>query len=193
METIYIVFKNGSWVRCGSDLEAQEYRNNIDYLVEINHKSSSHSDQMIDREGETLKQSIQKLRSDIVKSRSYWNFPNEHYIEATGMINVCDQILEWMEKYPDQQPQSNEQSMAISDKEIEKEIFKILSKTLHFMDHDRWRVAKKITKWLREQQHLKIREVLIDFVLFLNHNEKKFKDETYSEIIDKYIESRKSK
>jgi len=56
---------------------------------------------------ETLKQSIERLKADAIKSQRNWNFPNEHYIEASGIIMACDQILEWIQPIPSTSPLSD--------------------------------------------------------------------------------------
>jgi hypothetical protein len=59
---------------------------------------------------EPLKQVIEKLRKDAIKSQEGWNFPNEIYIECTGIIMACDQILEWMESDQSQEGEQPEKT-----------------------------------------------------------------------------------
>jgi len=40
---------------------------------------------------------IIELKKRATKIQSEWNYPNEHYIEATGAIMVCDELLAALE------------------------------------------------------------------------------------------------
>jgi hypothetical protein len=46
---------------------------------------------------EPLKHAVERLKKDAIKSQIGYIFPNEHYIECSGIIMACDQILEWIE------------------------------------------------------------------------------------------------
>ena len=46
---------------------------------------------------EPLKHAIERLKKDAIRSQIGYIFPNEHYIECSGIIMACDQILEWID------------------------------------------------------------------------------------------------
>lgn len=66
---------------------------------------------------EPLKHAIERFKSDAIKRQIGWNFPNEIYIECTGVIAACDQILEWMEK---------EQSVTFKEPEYDEKTAKLI-------------------------------------------------------------------
>jgi len=40
-----------------------------------------------------MKEKIVEIKSRAEQLLKEWNYPNEHYIEATGMLMVCDELL----------------------------------------------------------------------------------------------------
>jgi hypothetical protein len=40
------------------------------------------------------------LKETAIKDQAGWNFPNEKYIETSGVIEACNEILEYLNKKP---------------------------------------------------------------------------------------------
>ena len=101
---------------------------------------------------------------------------------------VCKVIRE-LKRQLDESSQPHSDIVSVTDSEIEKEIYEILNKTLHFMDHDRKRTSKGITVWLRDRQRMKLRDILIKFTEFLTVKLHYTPENRYIGLIDEFIQS----
>lgn len=82
------------WLKKPKKEILQLYKNCYDMLMQFV-KAKEPSDLAKDK---AIIDKIKEIKMRAEKIQKEWNFPNEHYIEATGAIMVCDELLEFQGK-----------------------------------------------------------------------------------------------